>query len=78
MQGQVSHGATLTTPHPFGRVIRRKQLAELANRSIKWVDIEAARKGTVLVKVRNAAGRSIGFTEASVRALLGCSIGEGV
>jgi len=77
-QDHVSGGAAITTPQPFGRIIRRKQLAELANHSLKWVDLEANRKGSVLVKVRNAAGRSIGFTEASVRTLLGCTVSEGV
>lgn len=66
------------TAQPIGRIIRRRQLAELASHSLKWVDLEAARKGSVLVRVRNAAGRTIGFTEASVRRFLGCSISKGV
>ena len=72
-QDHVSSGAVITTPQPFGRIIRRKQLAELASHSLKWVDLEAGREGTLLKKVYNAKGRAIGFTEASVRALLGCA-----
>lgn len=68
--------ASVLTAQPIGRIIRRRQLAELANHSLKWVDIEAARKGSVLVKARNASGRTIGFTEASVRKLLGCTISK--
>jgi len=73
-----THGTALAATQPIGRIIRRRQLAELANHSLKWVDLEAARKGTALVRVRNAAGRTIGFTEDSVRTLLGCAIGKGV
>ena len=78
MRDITSHDAALATSLPIGRVIRRRQLAALANHSLKWVDLEASRQGSVLVKVRNAAGRTIGFTEDSVRSLLGCSIDKGV
>jgi len=62
----------LVSAQPIGRIIRRKQLAEIANHSTVWVDRQARQKNPVLVAVRNANGRVMGFTEASVRRLLGC------
>lgn len=62
----------LVEAQPIGRIIRRGQLAELANHSTDWVDRQARLPNPVLVAVRNANGRVMGFTEASVRRLLGC------
>lgn len=62
----------LAEAQPIGRIIRRQQLAELANHSTDWVDRQARQPNPVLVAVKNANGRVMGFTEASVRRLLGC------
>jgi hypothetical protein len=78
MRETTSHDTALAASQPIGRIIRRRQLAILANHSLKWVDLEASRQGTVLVKVRNANGHAIGFTEESVRELLGCSLNKEV
>jgi len=72
----ITRAAALESAQPIGRLIRRKELAQLAGRSVDWVDHQFARPDNVLVAKRTPAGRIMVFTEASVRKLLGCEIKE--
>lgn len=57
---------------PLGRIVTRKELARLANRSVKWVDRFTRDNPTVLERVRTQEGsvRSLGFTHESVERFL--------
>ena len=67
---------TLTDPQPLDRVIKREQVAAVFGRSVKWVDWEANRKGTLLERVHLGGARAAGFSEASVRAALAARKGQ--